>query len=295
LTAHTDLGIALPALDLNYRIKKESVFSLAIKHYRDKEAIDEKIRVLYVALSRAKEALYIIDVTTDYKENSFDSSVFDEHYYTSWILNTLEPSATYRIEEVELQPAYSKIKTSVRTNQEYPRYPHKEDDIHKFVAPSSLETREVSIDLHLNIQNNAADIGTHIHKIFESLPDKIWTASEIYEALGDHYQPYFSAFEAFSQSEIYHKMLEGDIYKELPFIVRTELNILHGYMDMVSVLKDEIIIVDFKTDRNVTEEILTERYQSQIDSYKQALSVIYPEKKISSYIYSLTLKEFISI
>ena len=56
----------------------------------------------------------------------------------------------------------------------------------------------------------------------------------------------------------------------------------------------EIIIIDYKTDRNVTKEELITRYQKQLTTYKTALSST-SNKVLKAYIYSLSLEDYIEI
>ena len=61
-------------------------------------------------------------------------------------------------------------------------------------------------------------------------------------------------------------------------------------------MKDQdIILVDFKSDRNVDETTLFMRYEKQIDSYYQTLRKAYPNHSIKAYIYSFTLNTYILI
>ncbi len=57
---HKSLGIALPSVDLDGRRKYENIGQQAIERFEHLEEQAEKLRVLYVQLTRAKEKLYLI-------------------------------------------------------------------------------------------------------------------------------------------------------------------------------------------------------------------------------------------
>lgn len=62
---HQDLGMACDFVNPELRIRKESIFSKAIKLKSEQELLSEEIRLLYVALTRAREKLIIIGKTKD--------------------------------------------------------------------------------------------------------------------------------------------------------------------------------------------------------------------------------------
>jgi len=53
--------------------------------------------------------------------------------------------------------------------------------------------------------------------------------------------------------------------------------------------------VDFKTDRNVTEEDLTQRYTKQLHLYAQAFSANYSKPVKKCLIYSFWLKKVVKV
>ena len=65
-------------------------------------------------------------------------------------------------------------------------------------------------------------------------------------------------------------------------------------MDMISILKDCLILIDFKTDWAEEEELI-QRHAHQLKDYIYALSVLYPNIPIQAYIYSTHLKKMIAV
>lgn len=70
VTMHHNLGIGINIVDKKYKVTYPSVIKEAIKNQIIKETKDEELRMLYVALTRAKEKLYIYATVKDYEKFS---------------------------------------------------------------------------------------------------------------------------------------------------------------------------------------------------------------------------------
>jgi ATP-dependent helicase/nuclease subunit A len=66
-------------------------------------------------------------------------------------------------------------------------------------------------------------------------------------------------------------------------------------MDFVAITENEVILVDFKTDKVDQSEILIELYASQLQDYVKVLKQMYPDKEVKAYLYSLALKATIQV
>lgn len=62
---HQDLGLGFDIIDMSKRLSYESVPKLALKLQSEKEMLAEEMRILYVALTRAKEKLIITALTSN--------------------------------------------------------------------------------------------------------------------------------------------------------------------------------------------------------------------------------------
>ncbi|MCL2851252.1 MAG: UvrD-helicase domain-containing protein [Firmicutes bacterium] len=106
------------------------------------------------------------------------------------------------------------------------------------------------------------------------------------------------------------KILKGflngfEIYKEIPFLQTLEHNdaqiIVQGIIDMLAIKKEgedkRVVLVDYKTNRNASEVKLVEMYRSQMQMYanaiKQAMNI--QENVIEIYIYSTTHQKLIRL
>ena len=94
---------------------------------------------------------------------------------------------------------------------------------------------------------------------------------------------------------MYDVIKKMDIHKEYPFVYKENHQVIKGIIDCLCISDNEIIIFDFKSDRNVTAEELVERYDQQIDVYRNIIQLAYPTHSIACYIYSFDLNDWISI
>ena len=79
----------------------------------------------------------------------------------------------------------------------------------------------------------------------------------------------------------------------LCMIVKDEEPVLPRCLDSVKDAVDEIVIVDYKTDRIFRAEELAGRYRAQLQYYGKALEMMTGKKVKEKLIYSFTMGEVI--
>ncbi len=112
----------------------------------------------------------------------------------------------------------------------------------------------------------------------------------------------------FTESRIWKEMQDAkEIQREKPFYLNVpakeiyeeniDENILvQGVIDLYYITKDdELVLVDYKTDKVNTEAELIEKYKEQLKLYKEALEKALDKKACFVYIYSLYLGKVIEI
>ncbi len=82
----------------------------------------------------------------------------------------------------------------------------------------------------------------------------------------------------------------GDSMKEIAAQYAGTEGLLIGIMDLVFAEDDGYVLVDYKTDRNVTAEILQERYSEQLRLYAAALELLTGKPVTECCLYSLSLR-----
>ena len=99
----------------------------------------------------------------------------------------------------------------------------------------------------------------------------------------------------------------GKFYAEQPFMMRVKANsvkeefpeeediLVQGVIDVYFEEGDELVLMDYKTDRVAEAEELLKRYRTQLDYYAQALERLTHKKVKEKLIYSFALEEVITI
>ncbi len=110
--------------------------------------------------------------------------------------------------------------------------------------------------------------------------------------------------ENFFSSELITDAINNQCYKEYRFTVDIPASltgltdnssatlILQGAVDLIIVKDSGIIIVDYKTDRVDSTDILLERYRKQLELYKEAVGACFGLKVSKCLIYSIHLGEY---
>mgnify|MGYP004630097275 FL=1 len=106
-----------------------------------------------------------------------------------------------------------------------------------------------------------------------------------------------SIIESYIKSDLFKELQEAkEIHKEEAFYMNVKYKhsdvLVQGVIDLYYINKnDELILVDYKTDKNINDEILKERYQNQLLMYKTALEKSLKRKVDKTYIYSTELNK----
>lgn len=172
---------------------------------------------------------------------------------------------------------------------------------------------------------SAASRGTAVHKCMELLDfTKEYTKESLDEQIRKwitdgkieerYYQViYQRAILWFLRSRIGKRAKEaakkGNLYKESQFVIglplkemeqdteSQELVVVQGIIDLFFVEEDQIVLVDYKTDRvkRGQEETLIQHYQAQLHAYQKALEQMTGKKVKEIYLSSFTLNKNISL
>ncbi|MBQ9181957.1 MAG: UvrD-helicase domain-containing protein [Bacilli bacterium] len=268
------LGIITPYI---YNGIRTTIYKDILKNKFIKEEISEKIRLFYVALTRAKEKMIIITP-------KFDSSNYDElnkiEYRSFYdILNSISNNLTQYTKEIDLDSLnltkdYNFIKkTNIR---EQLNFINKKLDVKPIDIKSSLiDTKHYSKETNKIIVKRELknmEYGTHLHSILENL---------------DFNNPNFDFINEFEVNKIKkflsNKIFNGviNIYKEYEFIYEEDGIENHGIIDLLLEYKDSFKIIDYKT-----KSIDDKNYINQLNGYKNYISSI-TNKKVEIYLYSI--------
>lgn len=168
----------------------------------------------------------------------------------------------------------------------------------KFLAESKLTAAEKGTAMHKFLQFASFDLARqNLESEVERLKDIRLTAQEA-EALD------LAKLKRFMESDIVSDAIENPCYREYRFTVNIPANltgltadtetsvILQGAVDLLIVKDNQITIVDYKTDRVSSADLLLERYKKQLSLYKKAVSACFELPVSRCLIYSIHLGEY---
>lgn len=239
------------------------------------EEVSEKIRLFYVAVTRAKEKMIFVlpsrewDKGTDYDSKVSWSSLAD---MLDSIRDVLSPyTLSIDLKEISLTHAYHTL-----TKKEYPTsFSHYvEEEISIPVKPIGQERFSKTTSHILSKQElRAMKFGEHMHEVFESI---------------DILHPNLEKLSKFEKEKV-TLFLKHDIvrnapqavYQEYEFMTELDGKMQHGIIDLLLQYENRYVIIDYKL-----KEVTDEAYRKQLDGYKK---YIYQKtgKPVEAYLYSI--------
>ena len=283
-------GLILPAtVEENNSIIKE-----LYKNSYLKEEISEKIRLFYVALTRAREKIIIIlpsMETFKYEkdENGVILSLLRKKFIklSDLIYGIKEYLPEYfesiNIEKLNLSKNYLyKKKIEELKSFDIDKIDVNEINIHNEVVDEehfSKETHEL-----LTIENRTnMRYGTHFHEVLELFDFK----KKNYEVISEEF--IVNKIKHMLMNPIFNDIENANIYKEYEFYY-SESNVnYHGIIDLMIEHDDHIDIIDYKL-KNTTDS----NYIKQLNGYKKYIESI-SEKNVNLYLYSILDEKIVYI
>ncbi|ABS61761.1 Double-strand break repair helicase AddA [Parvibaculum lavamentivorans DS-1] len=312
--SHDPALLSLPALEQDgpklllwpVRKKDEDEVSAGARALHREIQAAEYRRLLYVALTRARDRLYI----SGYRNATPPSS---ECWY-EMVCETLKPAAreivlpdgrmVWRIEGEQRRQVDSKAPSAAEEPSAPPEWAHRDAPLEptpsRPLAPSRLppeDLEEPSVLSPLAGDNtNRFRRGSLIHRLLESLPDMepaerraaarrflAQPAHGIDEAAQNEIEA--AVFRVLDDATIAHVFGKGS-RAEVPVAGTIELGgrplLIAGQIDRLCVTEDSVTIIDYKTNRPPpqTLEAVVPAYIGQMAAYRALLAAIYPERMI---------------
>ena len=274
--------VGLKHIDLKYRAQRSTVCRQACEFNANREDLEEFIRLLYVAVTRAEKRLFIVDAMTDISQRDITLAVLSERKgMTNLILSAMAENPLFTIIPAKIDEPYL-AESRAEYVSSLPSLKVKPELFRPIVTPSETEVTFLP-DLEPRSHRYGRQYGTIMHEAIESLPDTHWTEKDV-ESLhlsqGDK-----EKLLSFADSELYEKCLQMTIRKEYPFFADDGENRITGQIDFLAVSDSECIVIDFKTDSAPVSEIIR-RYSAQLNAYRHVVRMMYPDKKISVFAWS---------
>ena len=278
------LGIITPIF--NEGISKTFYDYLNRNDYYNDE-ISEKIRLFYVAVTRAKEKMIFISGLKDkYEEYDKNGIVSDNirRKYTNFdgILESIKSQINPYIKEINLNDLnLSKNYNLINTNNIFSEINKNNDkiEIYNYCLKEPCEITEShysksSIKLITKDERDVMDFGTMMHYYLEIMD----LSNPDYTSIDDKYVNYIKNF---LNSDLTKDIKNAKIYQEYEFIHQDVDSISHGIIDLMLEYSDHIDIIDYKL-----KHIDDPAYVKQLNGYKDYISNL-KNKPINIYLYSI--------
>ncbi len=290
-----DIGIAMNTILLPERYKRDNPMSLGIKHKILREEKEEALRVWYVALTRAEKKLIIVDKNHKNLEKSqlnLDLILGNRGYTFLTHAAGREIYDIFKIKEIDPSTIESHTMPTPPPTPPFTFINTHQDSI-VFRRPSAHEFKTSTTNLDLDYFNDGKERGTRLHRLIEQLPLNDWSKEKILELDPNSTEDEIEALLSFYHSDWYTKMKTINCYKEFPFVYQSNNEIVRGIMDILANDEKTVYCVDFKTDRHLSEQELIEVYSSQLNDYRTAIQLVYPNHHIRTGIYSFRYQKVI--
>lgn len=170
----------------------------------------------------------------------------------------------------------------------------KEDAAYQLMTPSEI-AHSAQLPSLQDVSKEAMLYGTRMHAWIESLPKGSWQEEDYLALTPQPNSQERYALQKLNEDPLFQRANRyPEIYHELPFTVMENQTILHGFIDFAAIGED-IIIIDFKSDRVERAEELIQRYRDQLLAYEKAMHILYPTYEIHTYLYSLSLHQSMEV
>lgn len=293
----SDLGICFNTMDFDSQRRTKTNLRLAFELFVKNKEVQESLRLLYVALTRAQDELILVD---GYQEPSEDKAVETVLNWRS-LMNGMghAPIIRHILKAAPLPYVNHEVVTidAIQTQQKTSEVSHFPFTIKPY-QPREYEVAEEtyrSLDVQLDLQPGlkASEIGTLLHQIISELPARHWTLKDLqpYDLTETQQQQLLN----YSHHPKTNDLMKGKVAHEVGFTHHLEKETRVGIMDMVIEFDEKIVLIDFKSDRVKQPQQLVDRYRHQLQNYVDFLKIQFPQKPIHAYIYALNLDDYIEL
>ena len=285
-------GLIVPS---NLEEIDNSLLKEMYKYDFNREEVSEKIRLFYVALTRAREQMIIVlpDRETRTLEKNNDGVIEEirrlsfnklssfiygiKNYLYSYFeqidIEKLGLTKNYLYPKKIVQETLNNIKDNINVE---------EINIENEVVEEKHFSKETN-KIITKEENDLMKFGTKVHEIFELLDFR-----NIDLSLVDN-KFIRNKVEKFLSNDLLKNISNANIYKEYEFIYNKDNNEYHGIIDLMLEYDNHIDIIDYKL-KSITDE----NYIKQLNGYKEYIEKI-SNKNVSTYLYSILDEKVLQI
>ena len=273
-------GLVIQKVDEYY---KDTILKTLLKNTTKKEEISEKIRLLYVAVTRAKEKMIIVmpeqeetkevlDIVPAYERNKYNS-------FLSIVKSIYSVLLPFEIKkDVPITRAYqiSESNTSLDELKEENDLLQVEENTYENEELEETHYSKESLHLITKEEQQVMDFGTKVHEVLEQMD--FTNPNEFLEYLPANIQ---DKIKFFLETPLIKENLSSKMYKEYEFTYQEGNTISHGIIDLLIEREDKMIIVDYKL-KNIEDAA----YDKQLNGYRKVIKEK-TNKETECYLYSI--------
>ncbi len=257
---------------VSFKSSSENPLSPVLKFENNINTISEKIRLWYVALTRAKEKMIFI-----YKVSNGVKKLEKAGAMVHLLKYSLQDNCFPSIGILDV-PKNSTLNLKEDNSSNNEKFIIKDLPINK----EEIEIKKASKEIKSNVNYDALTFGTQLHFIMEVFDFK----KKDFSMFDEKNKKYKDIVEKFINSPLLKDIDKKncELFREFSF--NDEKNNTHGIIDLFIKYDDHIDIIDYKT-----KEISDSLYDTQLHVYRDYLQTI-SNLPINMYLYSLTTGEY---
>ncbi len=252
---------------------KPTMYKQLVKTKALKEEIGEKIRLLYVALTRCCEKMIIVvpnrEIEGEKKEKEDYRSFLD-------MLNLCDEcfDKYVKLKEVIVTKDYQKDHQAVKSIVESNSKLEVEDLILQQVFLEQKKYSKESLEILTKEKRETLEFGTKVHEVLEFIDFKNPNYMGIEESV-------VRQIDKFLNLDIIKQNKNAKFYHEYEFVIEDNKTLSHGIIDLLIETEKEFIIIDYKL-KNIDDS----KYREQLQGYRKTVQNV-TNKNVSCYLYSI--------
>lgn len=247
------------------------------------EEISEKIRLFYVALTRAREKMIFVLPKFELRplsERLLDYNVRNKFRSFMDIMSNLGGSILNQVKEVDYLSHISKDYLFQNNKESLEILDNGNIEVNELplVLDERKESRHFSKEtnkIFTKEEINNMEFGIKVHEYLEYIDFK----EPRFDLIDNNFIR--DKIKAFLGSKLLLNIKDAQIFKEYEFVYEDVDNVYHGIIDCMLVYSSHIDIIDYKLS-NVEDEA----YINQLNGYKDYIEKI-TGKKVRTYLYSI--------
>lgn len=287
--------------------KKDEENKLLKQHRqeRNQAAKDEYLRLLYVAMTRAENELYIAGYGASNDEDSWynliKKSISEQAWEKEFLNENIKDLARDKFEIGNIL-GIGKQDSHFDNHQEYDKQNQIQNDAPEkdnLVVTANIANQKPKIrsatKAVTNQINHSQILGKMIHKVLEVIgknykEDKSWLIN-LSKKIVDNTEfldkeskrKALEVIHNFLLSEQFANIFSGEVRCEAPIIGKIDGQMINARIDLLTINKNQILIIDYKSNKSASNK-MSAQYLKQLETYEQLIKNIYPNHLVRSAV-----------